>query len=189
MNPLRRFFGHLAGAAGVLGIALFFLVFSCSQKLPTSPTARLAAFNPGQLNLIVVVNPGTPVSVPIGPVGDTVAFPVGSDSAYFIIPPGALDSSVALDFLAQISRTTDGLISISMYDFGPSGTQFKNSCRLVHPVKYADGTLVPFYWRNPSTGLWELKETATVQGGKVVFNVDHFSDYSAPIDGLGSGGQ
>lgn len=42
MNPLSKFFRHLAGAAGVFGIALFFLVFSCSQKLPTAPQGQPA---------------------------------------------------------------------------------------------------------------------------------------------------
>jgi hypothetical protein len=40
MNPLRRLLNHLLGGAGVAGIALFFLVFSCSQKIPTAPEGR-----------------------------------------------------------------------------------------------------------------------------------------------------
>ncbi len=42
MNPLRKFFAHLGGAVGVVGLALFFLVFSCSQKLPTAPQGQPA---------------------------------------------------------------------------------------------------------------------------------------------------
>ena len=43
MNPVRRLFGHLLGGMGTVGLALFFLVFSCTQKLPTSPSGRPAA--------------------------------------------------------------------------------------------------------------------------------------------------
>jgi|GEM_PF-2702120 len=43
MNPLRRFFCHLLGGAGVVGIALYLLVFSCSQKIPTAPSGQPVA--------------------------------------------------------------------------------------------------------------------------------------------------
>jgi hypothetical protein len=188
MNPLRRFFNHLLGGAGVVGIALFFLVFSCSRQLPTTPEARFATFNPGQLNLIIV-NPGQLVSVNIGPAGDTLAFPVATDSAYLIVPPGALDSNVTFNLLAEVSRTTDGLIAISMYDFGPSGLVFKNDCYLVHPTRLAEGTDIPLHWFDPVTKSWVLEGTAPVKNGKATFVIKHFSDYSAPLDGLGSGGQ
>ena len=45
MNPLSKFFRHLAGAAGMFGIALFFFVFSCSQKLPTAPSNQPSVLN------------------------------------------------------------------------------------------------------------------------------------------------
>ena len=45
MTPLSKFFRHLAGTAGLLGIALFFLVFSCSQKLPTAPSDQSSILN------------------------------------------------------------------------------------------------------------------------------------------------
>jgi hypothetical protein len=40
MNPLRRFFAHLASKLGAPAGALFFLIFGCGQKLPTVPQGQ-----------------------------------------------------------------------------------------------------------------------------------------------------
>jgi hypothetical protein len=188
MKPLQKLYTRLAGAFGIVGISLFFLIFSCTQKLPTVPPDRALAFNPGHLNL-VVVNPGTPVTVTIGPAGDTVAFPVGSDSAYFIVPPGAVDSAVTFSFSAQLSKTPDGQITISIYDFGPAGLVFTNDCYLVHPSRFKDGTQIPLYWFDLLSKQWVLEGSASVNQGKAFLVIKHFSDYSAPIDALSSSGQ
>ncbi|HLG94388.1 MAG TPA: hypothetical protein VI546_06090 [candidate division Zixibacteria bacterium] len=42
MNALRKLMAHLAGGLGTVGVAFFFLVFSCSQKLPTAPQGQPA---------------------------------------------------------------------------------------------------------------------------------------------------
>ena len=43
MIPLRRFFGPLLGGVDIIGIVLFFLILSCSQRLPTAPSGQPVA--------------------------------------------------------------------------------------------------------------------------------------------------
>ena len=133
MRPLTRFYARLACGLGVVGISVFFLVFSYIQKLSTISKNGSTALNPDQLHLLAVAA-GTPVSVQIGPQGGKVAFPVGRDSAYFIVPPGAVDSVVDLKLLARVTETLDGQMVVSLYNFGPKGFRFKKNCQLVHPA-------------------------------------------------------
>ena len=184
----KGYFKALAGGMAVLGISLIFLFFNCSKNLPTAPQNRLAAFSPAKLDPSAAV-PISPVMVAFGTAGGEVKFPVGSDTALFSVPAGALDSVVQLTFSTRIVPTVDGKVLFGLYDFAPNGVKFNKSCKLSLPARFADGTVVPFYWLNPKTGFWELQESCYAKSKKVHFKIDHFSTYSAPVDGLGSGGQ
>lgn len=232
MNPLRKFFAHLGGAVGVVGLALFFLVFSCSQKLPTAPQGQPSIlpsvstedsttaggfekrrpgkyleapdeftepsepgtairFEPDSLDY-ATADAGETVEKSVGPSGYTIKFPIGTkDTALLICPEGALDQSWNLSLRANLVATRDEKMSVALYEFFPEGLVYLKDCYLVQPTRFPDGTLLTLSWFNPVSGKWEEESVASVQNGKAVFVIRHFSTYGAPYDGdgLGSGGQ
>ncbi|MCI0597399.1 MAG: hypothetical protein L0Z48_12815, partial [candidate division Zixibacteria bacterium] len=120
MNPLRKFFGHL------LGIALFFLVFSCSQKTPTAPVTSQAP-NPSagvpQANLSLGGDLlGNTVGRLIGWLGGALFIPVQNTSRVSIlsIPTGSLLQPVYITASARF----DSFENATFYDFGPDGLNF-----------------------------------------------------------------
>lgn len=210
-KSLRKLYKHLAGAVVVFGISLFFLIFSCTQKLPTSPENKATIFNSLQ-SIPSVPNGGTPAvikfnpwkmdSVPIalgmpiirmvGYNGDTVAFPIGiRDTAYLIIPRGAVkpNTNVTLTLKSDVKRTTDSTMLVALYHFLPQGQVFEKECYLVEPARFQDGTELELSYFNPSSGQWVRENVSTVSNRRVIFKIKHFSDYGAPLEALSSGGQ
>ncbi len=211
MKPLQKLYTRLAGAMGIVGISLFFLVFSCTQKLPTAPQntvlvsplqagpaappngnpVTVVTFNPGGVDT-ASTKAGTTVFRAVGYNGDTIAFPIGDkDTAYLICPRGAVKSgtNVTLNLKGNFVLTNDGAMSASMYNFLPHGFVFEKDCYLIQPARFPNGTQLELSWRNPSSGQWVLENVSTVSNGRVIFKIRHFSDYGAPLEALSSGGQ
>jgi len=193
MNSLRRFLGHLFGAVGVVGVALFFLSFSCSQKTPTAPVVSQAP-NPaaGQVSTgpqasVSVV--GNTVGKLIGWLGGTLAIPVENTTktSLLAIPVGSLLQSVYITASARF----DSYENAVFYDFGPDGLQFLKPALLVHRALEPDGTVLNLWYFNPTTKQWEKAGSAKVIAGTAAFSILHFSNWAVAEegDGLGSGGQ
>ena len=198
MQPLRKLLAHLAGGIGVIGIALFFLAFSCSQKTPTAPVVSQAP-NPaaGQ-----VVPAGPMESVPI--VGDllekTVGKLIGWLGGVLAIPVQNTNRISLLTFpvgsLLQPSYITasarfDSRANITFYDFGPDGLAFLKPVLLAHRAPGQNGKVLHLWYFNPGTKQWEKAGSSTVILGTATFSILHFSKWAVTEDGdgLGSGGQ
>ncbi len=197
MNPLRRFFGHLLGALGVVGVALFFLVFSCSQKTPTAPitsqapnpAAGVASAGPQTSLTLDGDLLGNTVGKLIGWLGGVLAIPVQNTNkvSLLTISTGSLLQPVYV----TASASFDSYENATFYDFGPDGLNFLKPVLLTHRAREPDGKILILWYLNPSTKQWEKAGSATVLAGTATFSILHFSKYGvAPEgDGLGSGGQ
>jgi len=186
MHPLRKFFAHLVGAVGVVGIALFFLVFSCSQKLPTSPVAPSLT---SQLDLSWLERRGGGGGKAINKDGGTVEVVVinTSDTSSLIVPSGALDRTAYIEGTGYYSDKN----GVTYYSFRPDGLTFSKPIELDHRSKKIDGTLLHLWYYDSTVNKWVLEASASVKGGKVQFPIGHFSQWavSEEGDGFGSGGQ
>ena len=197
MRPLRKLFGHLAGGVGVIGIALFFLFFSCSQKTPTAPVGSQA---PNPQAGVVSTGPQNSLSLGGGFLGNTVGKLIGwLGGSLFIpiqntnrvsiltIPAGSLLSPVYITASARF----DSYENATFYDFGPDGLSFLKPALLTHRAREPDGTKLILWYYNPTTKKWESAGSATVIAGTATFSVLHFSKWAVceEGDGLGSGGQ
>ncbi len=186
MHPLRKFFAHLVGAVGVVGIALFFLVFSCSQKLPTSPVAPSPT---SQLDFSWLERRGGGGGKAISRDGGTIEVLVinTSDTASLIIPSGALDGTVYIEGTSYYSDKK----RVTYYSFRPDGLEFSKPIALVHKSRQSDGTTLYLWYHDSTANKWVLEASASVSGGKAQFPVAHFSNWgvSEEGDGFGSGGQ
>ncbi|MGH8004545.1 MAG: hypothetical protein ACRECJ_07465 [Limisphaerales bacterium] len=197
MRPLRKLLAHLAGGLGVIGIALFFLAFSCSQKTPTAPVISQAP-NPaaGQVstgpsaNLPIVGDLlGNTVGKLIGWLGGVLAVPVQNTNrvSLLTIPTGSLLSPVYITASARF----DSFENATFYDFGPDGLNFLKPALLVHRAREPDGKVLVLWYYNPNTKKWERSGSVTVIAGTATFSILHFSKWAVAEegDGLGSGGQ
>lgn len=190
MNALRKLLAHIAGAVGVIGIALFFLVFSCSQKLPTagqasSPVAGSSPATP----MASLSSIGTTVGKLIGWLGGTLLIPIQNTSytSLLTIPTGSLLQPVYI----TASAAFDSAENATFYNFGPDGLQFLKPVSLVHRAREPDGTTLILWYYNPATGQWEKTGSATVVAGTATFSILHFSKYAVAPEGdaIGGGGQ
>ncbi|MCI0329486.1 MAG: hypothetical protein L0196_00825 [candidate division Zixibacteria bacterium] len=197
MRPVRKFFAHLAGGLGVIGIALFFLVFSCSQKLPTTPITSQApnptagAVPAGTMASLSVGGNllGNTVGKLIGWLGGVLAIPVENTTktSLLTVQPGSLLQSVYVTASARF----DSYKKATFYDFGPDGLQFLKPALLSHRAQEPNGTALYLWYFNPTSKQWEKAGSATVIAGTATFSILHFSKWavSEDGDGLGSGGQ
>ncbi len=101
MRYLRRLYKHFLGGLGVFGISLCFLIFSCSQKLPTAPQGNSTALN----------SPGSvPFAPPGNPHGGLTDADVGDDDGeipadtVITFDPGKMDST-EMEVGAAVFRT------------------------------------------------------------------------------------
>ncbi|HEU4437506.1 MAG TPA: hypothetical protein VFR89_08575 [candidate division Zixibacteria bacterium] len=197
MRPLRKFIAHLAGGVGVIGIALFFLVFSCSQKTPTAPvisqapnpTAGTVAPAPSA-NLPVVGDLlGKTVGKLIGWLGGVLAIPVQNTDrvSLLTIPLGSLLQPTYITASARF----DSRLNATFYDFGPDGLAFLRPALLAHRAPGLNGKVLYLWYFNPATKQWEKAGSSTVILGTATFSILHFSKWAVTedADGLGSGGQ
>lgn len=202
MQPLRKFVAHMAGGLGVIGIALFFLVFSCGQKLPTAPVAPTQVSSPTvaptsagstpSLNLIGGNLLGGLLGVVgklIGWLGGVLSIPIENTTYKSIlsIPTGALLKPVYITAGGRFDRAENA----TFYDFGPDGQQFLKPVSLAHRAQEPNGKVLNLWYFNPNTRQWEKAGSATVVAGTATFSILHFSKWavSPEWDGLGSGGQ
>lgn len=196
MRSVRRFFAHLAGGLGVIGIALFFLVFSCSQKLPTAPITSqgpnptAGAAPAGTMASLPVIGDllGKTVGKLIGWLGGVLAIPIENTTktSLLTVQPGSLLQSVYITASARF----DSYKNATFYDFGPDGLNFLKPASLVHRAQEPNGTVLNLWYFNPNTRQWEKAGSATVIAGTATFSILHFSQWavSEDGDGLGSGG-
>ncbi|HXF49868.1 MAG TPA: hypothetical protein VNL73_10670 [Verrucomicrobiae bacterium] len=197
MRPLRRFLAHMAGGLGVIGIALFFLAFSCSQKTPTAPVVSQAP-NPaaGQVSTVPPANLpivgdllGNTVGKLIGWLGGVLAIPVQNTNRVSLLtfPVGSLLQPTYITASARF----DSRANITFYDFGPDGLNFLKPVLLAHRAPGQNGKVLHLWYYNPNTRQWEKAGSATVILGTATFSVLHFSKWAVTEDGdgLGSGGQ
>lgn len=197
MRPLRRFLAHMAGGLGVIGITLFFLAFSCSQKTPTAPVVSQAP-NPaaGQVSTVPSVNLpivsdllGDTVGKLIGWLGGVLAIPVQNTNRVSLLtfPVGSLLQPTYITASARF----DSRANITFYDFGPDGLAFLKPVLLAHRAPDQNGKVLYLWYYNPATMQWEKAGSTTVVLGTATFSILHFSKWAVTDngDGLGSGGQ
>ncbi len=202
MPPLRKFLAHMAGGLGVIGIAFFFLVFSCSQKLPTAPVAPVQVSSPTDAPPPAGSTPGLNliggnllggllglVKKVIGVLGGILSIPVENTpyKSLLVIPKGALTQNVTISAGGRF----DKMENATFYDFSPDGLNFLKPASLLHRAREANGSVLNLWYFNPQTKCWEKAGSATVISGTATFSVLHFSKWavSPEWDGLGSGGQ
>jgi hypothetical protein len=197
MQSLRKLIAHMAGGLGVIGIALFFLVFSCSQKTPTAPVVSQApnpqagAVSTGVTASLPVAGDllGKTVGKLIGLVGGVLAIPVQNTNRISLLtfPLGSLLQPTYVTASARFDSRTN----ITFYDFGPDGLAFLKPVLLAHKAPGQNGKVLYLWYFNPSTKQWEKTGSSTVILGTATFSILHFSKWAVTEDGdgLGSGGQ
>jgi len=197
MKPLTKFYRRLLGGGGIVGILFFFLIFSCSQKLPTSPIISQA---PNPRAGMVSTGPAASVSVSGNLLGNTVGKLIGwlggeliipientKDTSLLVIPQGSLLNAVYITASARFGSYQKA----TFYNFGPDRLVFLKPVSLVHRAREPDGAVLILWYFNPDTRQWEKSGSATVIGGVATFPILHFSNYAVTgqRSALSSGGQ
>ena len=110
----------------------------------------------------------------VGSEGGTVR--VGSDAmvAELEIPPGALESSVAISMSEVKNATVEGYeILGSRYDFGPEGLEFAKPVRVRLPATNSPVGAAIFWTRKDGPGFERLP--TMIEEGYAIAEVSHFS--------------
>jgi len=180
----------------VLGLVLF---LGCSQKSPTSPYSSM----PGpSYSLVPQENPNslsskdefkvlcqTEFTVEYNTLLDLLKLVnviVTCDSSKLVLPVNSVPNLVTIiGSVEQGLSRTEG--RVTYLDFLPDGLIFLKPLELHYRSPSADGKEVKFYWYDPLSGTWKLKQAAKVKNGKVVFYIYHFSKYKV-VDGSTSNG-
>ena len=107
------------------------------------------------------------------------------------IPAGALSEDLEVTLEAKRPASTlpeQGSLSGLSYDFGPDGTTFEKPVELTLPLegKPGDGEQAVISWYDESTETWQDLE-ATVSGGLITAEVEHFTLFVVRFKGVASG--
>jgi len=113
--------------------------------------------------------------VSIGSDGGLIELELGDLSSVLIVPPGALEYTVAIELRAVQVNTPWGVATV--YDCSPDGLEFNIPATLTQECHDPDGTVKTLWWYNPNKSRWQVEGTAEVQNGSVSFEIHHFSKY------------
>jgi len=181
----------------LLGVVIF---SACSQKSPTSP---YSSNNPGPAySLVPQENPNslsskdefkvlcqTEFTVEYNTLLDLLKLVnviVTCDSSKLVLPVNSVPNLVTIiGSVEQGLSRTEG--RVTYLDFLPDGLIFLKPLELHYRSPSPEGKEVKFYWYDPLSGTWKLKQAAKVKNGKVVFYIYHFSKYKV-VDGSTSNG-
>jgi hypothetical protein len=103
---------------------------------------------------------------------------LGDKTVEFNIPRGAVDDGTEIEITGYKFDTPYG--EVWLYECGPSGLVFKEPLQVVQPINKPDGESVSMIFIDecPDGYTFKLEQVTTVESGRAVFFITHFSKYA-----------
>jgi len=168
----------LRKAFGVLGIVVLIggLFYGCSSTPPTA----LPEIDNSSLQRTLLLADATTVS-------KLVDVSIASDSLLINNPAGyhafkVRKNGLKAPTVISIKKSREIVLGKDaiVFEFGPDGLVFDKEATLEFDLKDLDATAksASLYYYDPSVAGWVYQATATAVGGRVSFNIYHFSKYA-----------